>query len=315
MPLTAYRSQGRGGQGVIGSDSKEGDFIEQVFVASTHDYMLVFLNSGRMHWLKVYDIPSMARTSKGRAIVNLLQMNGGEQICAVVAVREFNDRFLVTATRKGHIKKTALKAYSNVRKGGILATGIKEGDEVIGVAITSGTDEIVLGTADGKAIRFRETNVRGMGRTAAGVRGVNLRDNDRVVDMIIVDTSATLLTVCENGYGKRTNFDEYRTQGRGGGGIINIRTTERNGKVVALKSIRDADELMMITQNGKIIRTGASGMRTIGRATQGVRVISLKPGDKLVSVARVVTEDSAQDQPATEPTAEEPPDKEEETGS
>ena len=304
MPLTAYRRQGRGGQGVIGSDSKEGDFIEQLFVASTHDYMLVFLGSGRMHWLKVYDIPSMSRTSKGRAIVNLLRMEKEEQICAVVAVREFDDRFLITATRNGQIKKTPLKAYSNPRKGGILATGVKEGDRVIGVAVTSGTDEVVLGTANGQAIRFSETKARSMGRTAAGVRGVNIKGDDRVVDMVIVDTHATLLTVCENGYGKRTSFEEYRTQGRGGSGIINIRATERNGKVVALKCIRDADELMMITQNGKIIRTGVNEMRTIGRATQGVRVITLKNSDRLVSVARVVTDDSTQEQMTTESAAE-----------
>jgi len=296
LPLTAYRRQGRGGQGIIGSDAKEGDFIEELFIASTHDYMLVFLNNGRMHWLKVYDIPSMARTSKGRAIVNLLQMTSGEKICAVVAVREFDDRYLVTATRKGQIKKTALKAYSNPRRGGIQATGLTEGDVVIGVAITGGSDEIVLSTSNGQAIRFKETNVRAMGRTAAGVRGVHLRKDDRVVGMSIVDPMATLLTVCEHGFGKRTSFEEYRTQSRGGYGIINIKTTKRNGKVVAMKSVRDADELMLITQNGMIVRTGVNEMRSIGRATQGVKVIGLKPGDKLVAVARVVTEDSSQTQ-------------------
>ncbi|HUS47039.1 MAG TPA: DNA gyrase subunit A, partial [Phycisphaerae bacterium] len=219
MPLSAYRRQGRGGRGVIGSDSKEGDFVEEVFIASTHDYMLVLLNNGRLHWLKVYDVPSMARQSKGRAIVNLLEMRPDEKICAVVAVREFNDRFLVTATRKGQIKKTPLEAYSNPRRGGIAATGLDEGDEVVGVAITHGSDEIVLGTANGKAIRFKETDVRPMGRTAAGVRGVNLRKGDQVVDMAIVDPMATLVTVCENGYGKRTSFEEYRIQGRGGYGV------------------------------------------------------------------------------------------------
>ncbi len=296
MPLSTYRRQGRGGQGVIGSDGKSGDFVEELFVASTHDYLLVFLTSGRMHWLKVYDIPSMSRQSKGRAIVNLLQMEKEEKICAVVAVREFDDRFLVTATKKGQIKKTELKAYSNPRKGGIQATGLHEDDVVIGVAITRGGDEIVLATKDGQAIRFKESDVRAMGRTAAGVRGINLREGDEVVDMAIVDQMATLLTVCENGYGKRTSFEEYRIQGRGGYGIINIKTTERNGKVVAMKSIRDADELMLITQNGMVVRTGVNEMRTIGRATQGVKVIGLKPGDKLVAVARVVTEDNSQGQ-------------------
>ena len=294
MPVTTYRRQGRGGQGIIGSDSKEGDFIEELFIASTHDYLLVFLNDGQMHWLKVYDIPSLSRTSRGRAIVNLLQMQRGQKICAVMPVREFDDRYLVTATRMGQIKKTALKAYSNPRRGGIRATGLNEGDVVIGVALTRGDDEIVLATRDGQAIRFPEGDVRAMGRTAAGVRGLRLREKDEVVSMVVVDPMASLLTVCEHGHGKRTAFEEYRIQGRGGQGIINIRTTERNGKVVAMKSVRDADELMLITQNGKIIRTGLNEMRIIGRATQGVRVITLKPGDRLVSVAKVISEDNSQ---------------------
>jgi DNA gyrase subunit A len=287
MPLTAYRRQGRGGLGVIGSESREGDFVEQVFIASTHDYLLVLLNNGRLHWLKVYDIPSMARQSKGRAIVNLLEMGRGEQICAVVAVRDFEEKFLVTATRQGQIKKTALKAYSNPRRGGIQAAGLAEDDRVIGAAVTTGNDEVVLGTRNGQAIRFKETDVRPMGRTAVGVRGVHLRRGDAVVDMAIVDPMATLLTVCDKGYGKRTSFDEYRVQSRGGYGVINIRTTQRNGKVVGMKSIRDADELMLITTQGMIVRTAVSELRTIGRATQGVRVITLKSNDKLVSVARV----------------------------
>ncbi|MBS3734058.1 MAG: DNA gyrase subunit A [Phycisphaerae bacterium] len=294
MPLTTYRRQGRGGRGIIGSDAREGDFVERVFIASTHDYLLVLLNNGRMHWLKVYDIPSMARTSKGRAIVNLLEMQRDESICAVVAVRDFEDKYLLTATRNGQVKKTELAAYANSRRGGIIATGLSEGDAVVGVAVTRGGDEVVLATAEGKAIRFKETDVRAMGRTATGVRGVNLRDGDVVVDMAVVDPMATLLTVCEKGYGKRTAFDEYRTQSRGGYGIINIRTTTRNGRVVGMKSIRDADELMLITYNGMIIRTAVSEMRTIGRATQGVRVVNLRDGDKVVCVARVESEDSPQ---------------------
>ena len=301
MPLTTYRRQGRGGKGIIGSDAREGDFVEQLFIASTHDYMLVFLNNGRMHWLKVYDVPSMARQSKGRAIVNLLQMGRNEKICTVVTVREFDERFLVTATRKGQIKKTALKAYSNPRRGGIQATGLGAGDEVVGVAITRGDDQIVLGTREGQAIRFKESDVRAMGRTAAGVRGINLRKGDGVVGMAIVDPMATLLTVCQKGHGKRTSFDEYRLQSRGGSGIINIKASARNGKVVGMKSVRDADELMLITQAGMIVRTGVIEMRTIGRATQGVRVIALKPGDGLVAVARVVAEDNSQAQLPLEP--------------
>jgi DNA gyrase subunit A len=291
-PITTYRRQGRGGQGVIGGEAKEGDFVEELFIASTHDYMLVFLNNGRMHWLKVYDIPSMSRTSKGRAIVNLLQMEAAEKICAIVAVRDFDDnRYLMTATRQGQVKKTNLQAYGNVRKGGIYACGLKEGDEVIGVAITNGNDDIVLGTSNGQAIRFQENDVRDMGRTAAGVRGINLKGDDIVVDMIVVDPKGTLLTVCENGYGKRTEFDEYRTQSRGGTGIINIKATKRNGKVVGMKTVRDCDELMLITFNGQIVRTGIDQLRTIGRATQGVRIITLKKDDTLVAIAKVVTEE------------------------
>ncbi|MCP4374577.1 MAG: DNA gyrase subunit A [bacterium] len=291
IPLTTYRRQGRGGQGVIGSDAKEGDFIEQLFVASTHDYMLVFLDNGKMHWLKVYDIPSMARQSKGRAIVNLLKMEKSEKICAVMSVREFDDRFLVSATKKGQIKKTALESYSRPRKGGIRATGLGPDDQVIGVSITRGDDEIVLGTRNGQAIRFKETDVRTMGRTAAGVKGINLHKDDDVVDMIIVDKMATLLTVCANGYGKRTDFDQYRLQSRGGKGIINIRANERNGNVVGLKSVRNADEMMLISHNGKIIRAAINSLRVIGRATQGVRVISLKSGDSLVAIASVAVDD------------------------
>jgi DNA gyrase subunit A len=291
-PVTTYRRQGRGGSGIKGNESKEGDFIEELFIASTHDYMLVFLDSGRMHWLKVYDIPSMARTSRGRAMVNLLEMGANERICAVVAVREFDEnRFLVTATKNGLVKKTPLEAYSNVRKGGIIATGINDDDRVIGVAITGGSDEVVLGTRNGMAIRFSEGDVRGMGRTACGVKGISLADDDEVVDMVIVDSQSTLLTVCEKGYGKRTAIDEYRLQGRGGKGIINIKGIDRNGRIVALKSVHDFDEVMLITQGGQIVRIGVDDIRTIGRATQGVRVITLRKDDELVAVAKVINED------------------------
>ncbi len=256
--------------------------------------MLIFLNNGRMHWLKVYDVPSMARQSRGRAIVNMLDIRGEESICAVVAVRKFDERFLVTATKKGQIKKTELAAYGNPRRGGIQATGVHDDDLVIDVAITSGKDEIMLGTVNGQAIRFNEGDVRPMGRTAAGVKGINLREGDEVVDMAIVDPMASVLTLCQHGYGKRTKFDEYRLQSRGGYGIINIKTTDRNGKVVGVKSVRDADELMLITSNGMIVRTGIEGIRNIGRATQGVRIMTLKDGDELVSIARVVTDESDQ---------------------
>ncbi len=290
MPVTNYRKQGRGGKGIIGSDKKEGDFIEHLFIASTHDYILLFMESGRMYWQKVYDVPSMARQSRGRAIVNVVEMKRNEKICAVLNVREFDDRYLITATKKGQIKKTSLKAYSNPRRGGIVATGVAENDRVIGAAITHGNQQIVLGTREGKAIRFNETDVRSMGRSAGGVRGVRLGKGDEVVGMAVVDTAATLLTVCERGYGKRTKFDAYRTQARAGSGIINIRTTGRNGKVVAVMSVLDSDELMLITTSGMILRIGISHLRVIGRATQGVRLISLKGNDRLVSVAPLAEE-------------------------
>ncbi len=298
MPLTTYRRQGRGGRGVIGSDKKEGDFIEQLFIASTHDYMLFFTSTGRMYWLKVYDVPSMSRQSKGRAIINLLQMQKDERICAVISVREFDERYLVTATMKGQIKKTILSAYGNPRKGGIQATGLGAGDTVIGAAVTRGDDQVVLCTRDGKAIRFKEANVRSMGRTAGGVRGVNLRKGDEVVGMSVIDPTAALLTVCEHGYGKRTKFEEYRIQSRGGMGIINIRTSGRNGKVVAVKSVRDNDELVLITEGGMVVRIGVSDMRSIGRATQGVRVINLKSKDRVVALAKVVTDGADSDEDA-----------------
>ena len=294
LPLASYRKQGRGGVGIIGSESKEGDFIEHLFIAATHDYMLFFCNNGRMYWLKVYDVPSMARQSKGRAIVNLLEMQKDEKICAVLAVREFHDRFLITATRLGQIKKTPLDAYSNPRRGGIAATGLDKGDIVIGADITTGDNQIILATREGKAIRFKEKDVRAMGRTAGGVRGIHLRAKDEVVGMAVVSAQSTLLTVCLHGYGKRTAFDEYRTQTRGGSGIINIRTTGRNGPVVDIKTVAENDEVMLITEHGMIVRIGVSNLRAIGRATQGVRLIGLRPEDRVVAVAKVVKEEEGQ---------------------
>jgi len=288
IPLTTYRRQGRGGIGIIGSNAREGDFIERLFIASTHDYMLILTSSGRLHWLKVYDVPNLPRTARGRAIVNLLQLGKNEALQAIINVRHFDERFLTTVTRLGQIKKTKLEAYSRPRKGGIQATGLAVGDVVIDAIITTGSDELVLTTRDGKAIHFQETDVRPMGRTAAGVKAIKLAKGDEVVDVAVVDANATLLTVCEHGYGKRTKADQYRIQGRGGQGVINIRTSERNGKVVSMKAVRDNDELMLITINGTIMRTAVKEIRTIGRATQGVRVISLREGDQLVGVARVM---------------------------
>ncbi len=302
MPLDTYRRQGRGGRGIVGADSKEGDFIEHLFIGSTHDYLMFFTNLGRCYWQKVYDVPQMSRQSKGRSIANLVDFQDGEKLAAVLPVRDFDDegKHLVMATSAGIIKKTLLKAYGNPQKRGIIAIGLDKGDSVIGVGVTNGNDQIVLATRGGMAVRFEETEVRDMGRQAGGVKGVELEADDRVVAMVIVphgldhgDNQVTLLTACENGYGKRTRIEEYRLTHRGGKGVINIRTTERNGPVVAVRAITDSDELMMITRQGQVVRIGVTGeLREMGRATQGVRLIKLEEGDILVGMARVIPEES-----------------------
>jgi len=301
MPVDTYRKQGRGGRGIVGADSKEGDFIEHLFIGSTHDYLMCFTNLGRCYWQKVYDVPQMSRQSKGRSIANLVSMQPDEKLAEVMVVRDFTDeaKHLIMATAKGEIKKTLLKAYGNPQKRGIIAIGLDKGDSVIGVGVTNGKDQIVLATREGMAVRFEETEVRDMGRQAGGVKGVELEKGDAVVEMVIIpqgldhgDNQATLLTACEHGYGKRTRIEEYRLTHRGGKGVINIKTTDRNGPVVSVKAINDNDELMMITRGGQVVRIGVTGeLREMGRATQGVRLIRLEDKDILVSVARVVPED------------------------
>ena len=298
MPLDTYHKQGRGGKGIIGSDTKKGDFIEHLFTASTHDYLLIFTNRGKCYWLKVYDVPSMSRQSKGRNIVNLLKLRD-QKVASIINVRRFDDegaeggqRQLVMATKNGLVKKTKLSAYSNPRTVGVIAIKLEPNDDVIGVALTTGSDQIVLGTRDGMTIRFDEKQVRSMGRVSRGVKGIKLRAGDSVVDMVVAEEKASLLTVCENGYGKRTSLDNYRTQNRGGVGLINIKTTARNGKVVALKAVQYRDELMLITANGMIIRTGLDEIRSIGRNTQGVRLIKLKGDDKLVAAEKIAYENA-----------------------
>ncbi len=307
MPLDTYRKQGRGGRGIVGADSKEGDFIEHLFIGSTHDYLMFFTNLGRCYWHKVYDVPQMSRQSKGRSIANLVEMQADEKLAAVLVVRDFSDeaKHLVMTTAKGIIKKTLLKAYGNPMKRGIIAIGLDKGDSVIGVGVTNGKDQIVLATRGGMAVRFEETEVRDMGRQAGGVKGVELDKDDAVVEMVIVpqgldhgDNQVTLLTACEHGYGKRTRVEEYRLTHRGGKGVINIRTTDRNGAVVSVKPVNDADELMMITRNGQVVRIGVTGeLREMGRATQGVRLIRLDEDDILVNVARVAPEDKDDETP------------------
>jgi DNA gyrase subunit A len=288
LPLTTYRKQHRGGKGVTGAGMKEGDFVEDLFIASTHDYILFFTDMGKVYWQKVYDVPNASRIAKGRAIVNLLELDKNENVTSTIPVRKFDDRQLVMATKNGIIKKTVLSAFGRPKKGGIISILLDSGDKLIGVKLTHGGQEIVLGTENGKAIRFSEDNVRCMGRATRGVKGIGLKGDDKVKGIVVVDKNATLLTVCENGFGKRTDYSEYSVQNRGGQGVINIKTSERNGKVVALMNVSDENELMMMTAKGMIIRAATNTIRSIGRNTQGVTLISLKAGDKVVSVAPVI---------------------------
>lgn len=296
MPIDTYKRQGRGGRGIIGSDLREDDFIKHLFVASTHDYLLIFTNRGRCYGLRVYDIPAMSRQSKGRSIANLLNL-GTQTIASIIAVESFEEaegaspRQLVMATKDGLVKKTELRQYANPRSSGVIAINLDPTDALIGVAQTTGSDHIILGTRDGMTIRFDEKEVRSMGRASRGVRGINLRSDDEVVGMVIPDEKAALFTVCEMGYGKRTGVENYRSQTRGGVGLINIKTSDRNGKVVSLKSVLPGDDLMLITANGMIIRTGLDEIRSIGRNTQGVRLINLKEDDKLVAAEKIAAED------------------------
>ncbi|QBG48639.1 DNA gyrase subunit A [Verrucomicrobia bacterium S94] len=287
VPTDTYRQQRRGGKGVVGMSTKDEDFVEHIFSASTHDYLLCFTEEGRMYWLKAYYVPEGTRQSRGRSLANVLQMGQDEKLAAILCVRELDDdsHNLIMATKKGTVKKTVLSAYKNVRAAGINAINIDEGDQLIGVKMTSGDDEIILSMRNGKAIRFNEKDARPMGRVARGVRGVRLEGDDEVVTIEIVNNEATMMAITENGYGKRTSFDEYRTQSRGGKGIISIQTTERNGKVVSAHAVTDEHKLMLISEGGQMICIGASDLRVIGRNTQGVRLFNLKEGDKLVSAA------------------------------
>jgi len=296
VPVSSYRQQKRGGKGVRGMQTKDTDYVEHVFTASTHDVLLCFTQQGHLHWIRVYEIPEATRASRGKAIVNLLQIGSDEKIAAMIRVREFtDDKHLVMATERGISKRTNLMAYSNMRAGGIIGINIDKGDRLIGVRLTDGTQDIMLTTAQGKSIRFDENDLRDQGRATRGVKGITLAEGDNVNSIEVVDPQATILAVSENGYGKRTNFEEYRKQSRGGKGIITIRTTERNGLVVAAHSVKDADALMLITAAGQMIRIPINGIRTISRNTQGVRLINLAESDKLVSATPVEPEEPADD--------------------
>jgi DNA gyrase subunit A len=290
--ITSYRNQRRGGKGRIGMRTREEDFVSHLFVASTHAYIMIFSDRGRAYWLKVHEIPDVGPDGRGKAIANLVSMQEGERIAALLAVKEFEpNKFIVMGTKRGEVKKTELTAFSNPRAGGIIAMDVEEGDAVIAVQVSDGGNEIFIGTRNGMSIRFRETDVRSMGRTAGGVRGIELREDDEVVAMEVLEPGGTILSVTEQGYGKRTELDEYRVQSRGGLGIINIQTSERNGKVVGMTQVHDDDELMLITQQGKILRMASRGIRTIGRATQGVRLIDIEGDDRAVSIARLAEKD------------------------
>jgi len=292
MTLDTYRSQRRGGSGIRGGDAREGDFIEKLFLANTKDSLLFFTNSGKVHQLKVYRLPDLGRTALGRAAVNLIPGFVPEDtIQAVIPVRSFDEGTLLFATANGTVKRTPLSDYARPKSGGIIALGLDEGDRLIDVAICTDEDDIILGTGDGHCIRFKASDARPMGRPAFGVRGIRLKAADKVRGMAVVTTGASLLTVCRNGYGKRTDFDEYPLQGRGGQGVINIRTTDRNGPVVTLRAVGNDDDIMYITTGGQVVRTPASDISRIGRATQGVRLISLGENDAVASAACVARDE------------------------
>src|SRR3989441_301111 len=296
LPVSAYRRQRRGGKGVISAMAREDDWVEHLFIASTHDYVMFFTQQGQCYWLKVHEIPQAARAARGKPMVSCVAMKQDEKVAALVPVREFSeDQFLLFTTKNGVVKKTVLSEFGNPRSVGIRAINIEKGDELIDVQVTDGKNDIVLATAHGMSIRVHEKDVRDMGRTATGVKGIALDKKDHVIDMVVVRRKSTLLTVTEKGMGKRSELDEYRVQHRGGRGIITLKRSDKTGDIVALKEVLPDDELMMITKKGIMIRVPVEGIRISGRNTQGVKVMNLAPGDLVVDVARVVKEDEADD--------------------
>lgn len=290
-PLSAYRSQRRGGKGLIGMETKEEDFVEELFIGATHDYMLFFSNLGRLYWLKVYQIPEAGRAAKGKALVNLLPLSEGERITTALPVRDFKEGFLVMFTKKGLVKKTALEKFSNPRGKGIIALTLMPDDELIAVRRTDGKSDLIIGTKNGFAIRFNEEDVRDMGRNAIGVKGIKLFKDDEVVSAEVAQERTTLLTVTERGLGKRSKIEDYRVQSRGGKGVISIKVTEKGGKAVGLMQVRDEDEVVMISSSGKLIRTLAKNIPIHGRNTQGVKLMDVEGDDKVVGIGRVAERD------------------------
>lgn len=292
FPVSGYRRQGRGGKGVTGAGTKDEDFIEHMFIASTHHYIMFFTDKGKCYWLKVHELPEGGRATRGRSILNLIEKDKEEEITAFVTVKEFtDDKFVMMFTKNGTIKKTVLSAYSNVRKGGINAINIVEGDELVDVKLTEGNNDIVIGTSNGMAIRFHEKDVRDMGRTATGVRGINLGKGDIVVAGIVIKREATLLVATDKGFGKRSDISDYRITKRGGKGIITVKTGDKIGKMISMMEVNDNDELVVITTGGIVIRQSVSELRVMGRNTQGVRIIRLGEGDSIADIAKVVSEE------------------------
>lgn len=290
-PLSAYRSQRRGGKGLIGMETKEEDFVSELFIGTTHDYMLFFSNLGRLYWLKIYQIPEAGRAAKGKALVNLLALSEGERITTALPVRNFKEGFLVMFTKSGTVKKTALEEYSNPRGKGIIAITLEEGDELISVRKTDGKSDLIIGTLKGLSIRFNEEDVRDMGRTAKGVRGIRLTSGDKVVSAEVAGEKTAILTVTEKGLGKRSKIEEYPVQSRGGKGVISIKIIDKGGNAVGLMQVRDEDEVVMITSSGKLIRTLAGNISVHGRNTQGVRLMDVEGDDKIVSIGKVAERD------------------------
>ncbi len=292
LSTSAYRKQNRGGRGVKGIDVKEEDFVEHLFIASTHDYILFFSTKGKAYWIKVHEVPVGGKLTKGKPVVNMVELVESEKICAFVPVRSFDEgRFVVMATRNGIIKKTDLSAFSNPRRDGIKAIDIPDDDILIEVDISDGNNDVILATHEGQAIRFEENKVRAMGRTAYGVKGIELAKKDYVVGMVVVKRDTSILTVAELGFGKRSEISEYRVTNRGGKGVINMKTTDKTGNVIAVKEVVDKDGLMIITEKGIVIRQDIKSIRVIGRATQGVKLINLESGDRVTDVARIIAED------------------------
>jgi DNA gyrase subunit A len=309
--ISLYRSQRRGGRGKMGMTTKEEDFVEQLFIASTHSYILFFTDSGKVYWLKVHELPQGGRMTRGKAIVNLLNISGEEKITAILPVRTFEEgKHVIMTTKKGVVKKTDLMSYSHPRSGGIIALTLDPGDELISACLTDGTKEILLSSREGKAIRFAEEEARAIGRTARGVKGITLGQDDFLVSMDIITPGtqgASILSVTENGFGKRSPIDEYPLQSRGGKGVITIKTTSRNGKLVGTEQVTEQEDVMLITDKGKIIRLRGEEISVIGRNTQGVKLIELEAGERVMAVARLAEREEDQGGQEAEENIEETP--------